>query len=116
MNAKLSSTAALNAASPKAASAFPSPPELTNQAAPKDTDGLSILPALTGGKPTVHDCGFKQALRVGNWKYVKTALYNLAQDRNETTDLAQQFPEIVSRMETLLLSVRTESPDFPVRR
>ena len=60
--------------------------------------------------------GFKQALRVGNWKYVKPALYDLAQDLNETTDLAKQFPEIVSRMETLLLSVRTESPDFPVRR
>jgi len=97
--------------------------ELTNQAAPKDTDGLSILPALTGGKPKVHDYfywefhegGFKQALRVGNWKYVKPALYDLAQDLNETTDLANQFPEIVSRMETLLLSVRTESTDFPFR-
>jgi len=47
---------------------------------------------------------------------VKPALYDLAQDLNESTDLAQQFPEIVSRMETLLLSVRTESADFPVRR
>ena len=97
--------------------------ELTNQPVPQDTDGLSILPALTGGQPRVHDYfywefhegGFQQALRVGDWKYVKPALYDLSKDLHETTDVAQQNPAVVARMEKLLATVRTHSPDFPVR-
>jgi arylsulfatase A-like enzyme len=97
--------------------------DLTRQPVPKDTDGLSNLPALTGGQPQVHEYfywefhegGFQQALRAGNWKYVKPALYDLSQDLHETTDVAQQNPAVVARMEKILATVRTHSPDFPVR-
>jgi arylsulfatase len=45
-----------------------------------------------------------RALRIGDWKLVSAAaegdweLYNLAQDRTETTNLAERFPERTRRM------------------
>jgi len=47
-----------------------------------------------------------RAIRQGHWKLVWGAsdrrweLYNLTQDRTETNDLADQFPERVERMAT----------------
>ncbi len=87
--------------------------ELTGAEMPKDLDGLSILPTLLGkpGQKT-HDFlywespgyGGQQAVQAGDWKAVrqelrkgviKTELYNLARDPNETTDVASVNPTIL---------------------
>ena len=63
------------------------------------------------------------AIRDGDWKAIRKGLnnkkpsawelYYLADDRNATTDLASQHPEIVKRLETAFLKTRTLEPDFP---
>jgi arylsulfatase A len=59
-----------------------------------------------------------QAVRMGNWKAVRTEpgaaldLYNLAQDAGETTNVAAQHPGIVVRLETYLATARTEPPPY----
>ncbi len=93
-------------------------------------DGISFLPSLTGKKQKTHnylywefhELGGRMALRMDNWKLVvynvldktrtSTALYNLAYDVAETKNLASQHPEIVSKMEKLMLSARTPSDVF----
>lgn len=101
--------------------------ELLGQTPPADTNGLSILPALTGGKPRVHEYfywefhegGFAQAVRASNWKYIKqggkTQLFDLSKDIHEDHDLLGQYPEVVARMEKILATARVDSPDFPVK-
>jgi arylsulfatase A-like enzyme len=52
------------------------------------------------------------AIRIGNWKGVKTnmkkdrnaswEIYNLTADVNETTDVAAQHPALVKQMEVIL--------------
>jgi len=99
-------------------------------------DGISILPELTGKKQATHDYlywelqldgwnrkmpkgGFRQAIRKGDWKAVRYGaespieLYNLKEDINETTNIADDHPEIVEEMQALLKSSRTETEGFP---
>jgi arylsulfatase len=73
--------------------------------------GKSLIPVFTGKiKTQLHDELFWEhngaaALRQGDWKIVrvdakdKWELYNLAEDRSETNDLAAKFPEKVSQMQ-----------------
>ena len=77
------------------------------------TDGISILPVLTGkGKVKQHESfywesnedGVQQALRMKDWKMVRTrtnapALYNLKADIGEKEDVAAKHPEVVRKME-----------------
>jgi arylsulfatase len=107
--------------------------ELTGAEMPKDLDGLSILPTLLGkpGQKT-HDFlywespgyGGQQAVQAGDWKAVrqelrkgviKTELYNLARDPNETTDVAAENPTILKRLETILREQHTPSAVFPLQ-
>lgn len=63
------------------------------------------------------------AIRDGDWKAVRRnvkrknpgqwELYNLAEDRNETTDVAPSHPKIVKRLAASFLANRTIEPDFP---
>jgi arylsulfatase A-like enzyme len=83
------------------------------------TDGISFLPSLLGRTRQqrnheylyweIHDYGNGiQAVRWGDWKAVRQGvhknpdapieLFNLATDRNETTNVAAQHPEIVAQM------------------
>ena len=90
-------------------------------------DGISLLPTFTGEKQQQHDVlywefyegGFKQAIRNGNWKAIRfykeatpgrTELYNLDADIGETTDLAQQHPNLVIQLQRLMDQQRTPSP------
>lgn len=94
-----------------------------------ETDGISYLPSLEEkGTQKEHDylywefheLGGRKAVRKGDWKCVvnnvlkggKPELYNLKNDPSETEDLASQYPEIVSEMETILKNARTESDIF----
>jgi arylsulfatase A-like enzyme len=92
-------------------------------------DGLSLVPALRGsGKPIertlyweFHEGGFKQAVRIGDWKGIRLKtgapleLYNVVVDRSEMNNVADSQPDVVGRIETFLQSARTESADFPIR-
>lgn len=95
--------------------------ELTGQKLSNQTDGISFLPQLLGtnSQQKKHDYlyfeypenGGQVAIRMGNWKGVRTnvrknpnapwQVFNLATDRNETTDIAAQHPEIVEKFRTI---------------
>jgi hypothetical protein len=53
-----------------------------------------------------------QAVRLDNWKAIRSApgkplaLYDLAKDRHEDTDIAAQNPKVVAEVERILMTVR----------
>jgi arylsulfatase A-like enzyme len=85
-------------------------------------DGISFLPTLTGkeNKQQQHkylyfefpEKGGQVAIRMGNWKGVKSnvkknrnaawEIYDLDTDENETTDIAASHPELTSQFEAIL--------------
>ena len=87
-----------------------------------NTDGISLLPELTGRKQEQQKHGFlyfeypenggQLAVRIGNWKGVKTnvrkepnanwELFDLSKDRNEKTDIASANPEIIAQMKAIV--------------
>jgi arylsulfatase A-like enzyme len=98
------------------------------EAVPEGIDGISVVPSLVGpeqaGRPQKeHDYLYwelgsgnrlRQGLRMGEWKAVRNGpdqpieLYNLSEDPTESTDLAEDHPEILSKMEQQLADARTE--------
>jgi len=76
-------------------------------------DGKNMLPALTGQTETLHDALYwssggrdaKWAVRRGDWKIVgqkgQRELFNIAEDIGETTDLAEEHPEILAELQKL---------------
>ena len=94
--------------------------ELSGAKAPEDTDGLSLVPVLTGkGKRKFHDFLYwefpayngQQAVRTGPWKGIrkdifdgnmKIELYNLEKDPNEQNDVSDKYPEVVRRIERIM--------------
>ena len=91
---------------------------------------MSFLPTLLGNKQDQEKHEFLywefnesqgpiQAVRSGDWKLVRflgepPELYNLRTDLGEQHDVAQQHPDIVQRLTTLLESARVEHPEFPI--
>ena len=100
---------------------------------PADTDGLSLLPTLMGEKNApghkflyweFRDYGGQQAVRMGNWKGVRTGLrkkdsdtriqlYNLRNDVSEKQNVAGEHPEIVARLKPIFTRARSHSEVFP---
>jgi len=80
-----------------------------NEKAVPSPPGSSLVSAFSPDDNVLHDALWwlhegNRAIRVGNWKLVAAKgdpweLYNLASDRNETENLAQQYPEKVSDLE-----------------
>lgn len=106
---------------------LPTAAELAGIPAPAGLDGISIAPALLGKPQPQHEYlyweshwPFNQAVRMGDWKGVRTRfrgpiqLYNLATDPGETVDVSRQQPELVAKIDGIMNSARTESPAFPV--
>jgi arylsulfatase A-like enzyme len=95
--------------------------ELTGQPAPP-SDGISFLPELLGQldrqkkHPYLYfeypEKGGQIAIRMGDWKGVKTdlrknpgnpwQLFNLQTDRNETMDLATKHPDILKELDDIV--------------
>ncbi|MFC5050415.1 sulfatase [Rubritalea spongiae] len=80
-------------------------------------DGLDITPVLKGdfGNAPKRDYQLyrsKNAIRVGDWKYLKTKnkieLYNLASDTSEQQNLADNYPEKVSSLAKKLAEVNAK--------
>jgi arylsulfatase A-like enzyme len=103
--------------------------ELTGQELPVETDGVSLLPTLEGDPEAQADREYlywefqgRQAVRMGPWKAYRTAasgefhLYNLEEDRAETTDMAAEYPGVAARIQDIMDSARTESELFPLVR
>jgi arylsulfatase A-like enzyme len=76
------------------------------------TTGVSLAPTFSGKHMTGHEALFNEHFgaryaREGDWKLVSVSrdsawhLFNLAEDRTETVDLAAQHPEKVRRLDSL---------------
>ena len=95
--------------------------ELTGIKIPQNTDGISFLPELKGQKQKEHnylywefpETGGQQAVRMGKWKAIrqniskgnlKIELYNLEADLQELTDVSAKYPEIVKKMEQIMVA------------
>jgi arylsulfatase A-like enzyme len=106
---------------------------------PADLDGISFAPTLLdreqAPRPLLYrespGYGGQQCVRVDDWKAVRRnlhptpkakqqrpeeiELYNLATDPAETTDLANDYPEIVAKLRALMLREHEKSALFPLR-
>jgi arylsulfatase A-like enzyme len=90
---------------------LPTLAELVGVQAPKDIDGLSILPEILG-KPAEQkqheflywEFGTQVAVRIGNWKGIQPKkdkdweLYNLSKDVSENNNIAAENPDMVTKM------------------
>jgi arylsulfatase A-like enzyme len=111
---------------------MPTLAEVAGITIPEQTDGISFLPEVLGRKQRKHDHlyweiqlasgspkGFRQAVRVGEWKAVRytdrraTELYNLNTDPYETTDLAIPNAEIVAQMNRILATESVKNEHYP---
>jgi arylsulfatase A-like enzyme len=108
---------------------LPTAAQLAGAKAPEGIDGISMLPAIVGQRQPqqheylyweFHELGFKQGIRMGDWKAVKLGvgapveLYDLAHDAGETRNIAADHPDIVAKMTPLFTSARVDSPDWPI--
>jgi arylsulfatase A-like enzyme len=84
-------------------------------------DGKDMWPTLAQGKPSPNEDvlinveAFRGAVRKGDWKLVKiallpgkTELFDLANDPGETTNVAEQNPDVVRDLEGRLLAYAKE--------
>jgi arylsulfatase A-like enzyme len=109
---------------------LPTLAELAGAKVPGKIDGISMVPTLLGRTQTnqhdflyweFHERGFQQAVRMGEWKAVRPQagtpleLYNLKSDPAEGTDVAEQNPEVIRKIEGYLKQCRTESSQWPVK-
>jgi arylsulfatase A len=107
---------------------LPTLADLAGAAAPSGLDGVSMSRALRGeaqpAQPFLYwefaGHGFQQAVRMGDWKAVRKnphgrlELYDLRSDLGERRDVAASQPGVVSRVESYLLTARTDSPLWPM--
>ena len=105
--------------------------ELAGGEAPGDTDGISMVPALTGsGQQEEHEYlyweflerGGRQAVRIGEWKGVRLnmgndpdahiELYDLSSDPGEQHDISALHPGVVDKIDSIMKSARVSNPNY----
>ena len=100
------------------------------------TDGISFLPTLlsqdqiqheylnwefqlSGWFQTIPNGGFRQSVRIGDWKGVRynlnsdIALYNLKNDEGEKDNVAYLYPDIIKKVQNIFENSRTKTIGFP---
>ncbi len=109
---------------------LPTAAEIAGVKPPENIDGISMVPALLGHEQKnheylyweFHENGFKQAIRMGQWKAVRLAangpleLYDLDKDLGETTNVAAEHPDIIARIEVCFKNARTDSTEWPIKK
>ncbi|HUQ68797.1 MAG TPA: arylsulfatase [Planctomycetaceae bacterium] len=104
--------------------------ELAGVTPPADIDGLSFVPTLLARSGQhqhdylyweFHGEGGRQAVRFGDWKAVREQvkrdrnstpeLYNLARDPGETTNVAQDNPDLAAKAAALMKAARSPSAE-----
>jgi arylsulfatase len=110
---------------------LPTLAEIAGTEMPADhaTDGLSLVPVLTGdsGAQPQHERLYweyhgGQALLSGRWKAVRAhpdsalELYDLDSDPTESTDIAASNPDIARELAKSMTTARTPSAFFPLDR
>ena len=110
---------------------LPTLSELAGAAPPIDGDGVSLLDLIVEAKPLppreyfyweypTH--GGQQAVRWGDWKGVRTKLfegpqpwqlYDLAADEQEVFDVAAEHPDVVARIDEAARESHVGSKQFP---
>jgi len=102
--------------------------EIAGVGAPDDIDGLSFAPVLLGreGAQARHEFlywefpayGGQQAVRLGRWKGIRRdmfdgnmeiELYDLESDLREESDVADEHPDVVARVEAIMEQEHTPS-------
>lgn len=103
--------------------------QLLGQKAPKEIDGLSVLPTFLGTKgQKQHDyfyfefqeLGGRQAVIQGDWKLLHQnirqnptfELYNLASDPSENHNIISLYPEKAEELKKIMKCARTEDPNW----
>jgi arylsulfatase A-like enzyme len=107
---------------------LPTAADLAGAPVPPGLDGISMVHALEGLPQTnheflyweFHEQGFHQAVRMGDWKYVRyprrhAELYDLKTDPGETKDVASEHSDVMTKIEQYLKRARTQSRNWPVR-
>lgn len=106
---------------------LPTAAELAGVPVPSGIDGISMAPALLGGKQQDHEFlywetpagGYSQAVRHGSWKAIRTRwggpleLYHLGRDIGEQNDVAVRHPELVEKFEAFMKASHVESEHWP---
>lgn len=106
---------------------LPTLAEIAGTKVPEGIDGISVLSALMGEPQREHEYFYwefhekpaAQAVRMGDWKYVRHApawrgeLYDLARDIGERKDVSREHPDVMEKMESILRTARSESQFWP---
>jgi arylsulfatase len=102
---------------------FPTFAEISKQIKPKNIDGYSLLPFLSGGKANIpYERPFyffkqnEQSVRKGAWFGIRPApdkplrLYLIEEDQGCERDVAMQYPSVVKELELVLNSSHINHP------
>ena len=106
---------------------MPTAADLAGVPHPARLDGISILPTLLGQKQAkqhdslyfeIYEPYFQQSVRLGDWKGYRLGtkapleLYDLKADPAEKQDIAAAHPDIVKKIEAIMLAEHTPSPHY----